>query len=92
LQLKPCEFWELTYAEFVLMINGYQRRNRDHINKLLFLAWHIEAFARQKKLPALDSILTKENGTQQRKEQSPEEMIAVCKMINAVLGGEEIAT
>jgi len=44
------------------------------------------------KLPSLDSILLKDEKQQERKKQTPEDMIAVCKLLNAALGGEIIET
>ena len=73
------------------MVEGYKRKKKNHMNELLFLAWHIEAFAKQNKLPPLESLLFKEDSEQKTKQQTPDEMIAVCRLINSALGGEEIA-
>jgi len=46
-------------------------------------------FERQKKLPSLESVLIKES-SEPKKPQSTEEMISICKMLNAAYGGKEI--
>lgn len=38
---------------------GAARRRRDDYDLALFTAWHIEAFARQKTLPDLKSLLNR---------------------------------
>jgi len=72
-------------------VDGFQRRHKNHINELLYLAWHTEAFARQKKLPSLDSLLQKnENESGQQRQQTDEEMMNMCKLLNAAFGGEVV--
>lgn len=59
------------------------------MNEIIYLAWHTEAFARQKTLPPLKSLLQDEKP---RHEQTDEEMMAMCKMLNAAFGGEVVDT
>lgn len=89
LGLKPHEFWNLTYAEFAGMVSGYQRRQKKHVNELIYLAWHTEMFARQKKLPALRSCL---RDTEERHMQTDGDMLQMCKILNAAFGGEVVET
>jgi hypothetical protein len=88
LSLRPEEFWLLTYAELVSMAEGRIRNQKRRMNEMIFLAWHIEALARQKRLPALGNLLKEEksNGRQ----QSDEEMMGMARLLNAAFGGEVI--
>nr|WP_276318556.1 phage tail assembly chaperone [Gudongella oleilytica] len=88
LQLKPEEFWQLTYAELLTLADGRIKSQKRKMNEMLFLAWHIEALARQKKLPALSSLLKDDKTT--GKQQSDEEMMNMAKLLNAAFGGEVI--
>jgi hypothetical protein len=89
LGLKPDEFWALTLDEFCRMAAGYQRRHTHRLNELLYASWHAEAFARQERLPSLESVLLDaECENQPKREQSAEEMLTVVKMLNAALGGD----
>ena len=47
--------------EFELMVEGYNNRQVDKYNNLIYLAWHVEAFTRTKKLPELKKLLKKSN-------------------------------
>jgi hypothetical protein len=73
------------------MIDGFNERERRHRNDLLSLAWYGEAFARTKNLPKLEDLLTeRKRSDEPKREQTPEEMMAVCRMLNAAFGGDEI--
>ena len=89
LSLKPKAFWRLTYAELATMAESRLRHQKRKMNELVFLAWHIEALARQKRLPALGSLLIEEKAAGKR--QSDEEMMNIAKLLNAAVGGEVIA-
>ncbi len=67
------------------MVEGYKKRKKQTFDELLYLAWHTEAFARMKKLPSLKSLIKGE-----KRQQTDEEMLAMCKMLNAAYGGEFI--
>jgi hypothetical protein len=89
LGLNPQEFWDLTYAEFAQLVEGYSCRRQERVNELIYLAWHIEAFHRQPgKLPDLNSLLHEPSKPQ--KQQTEEEMLAMAKMLNAAFGGEVV--
>jgi len=90
--LRPHEFWELTCAEFDRIAEGHKHKQRNHINEILFLAWHTEALARMPKLPSLNSLLYKNESSPSKKIQTPEEMISICKLLNVTLGGVEKET
>lgn len=70
------------------MADGRIRNQKRKMNELLFLAWHTEALARQKRLPALSSLIKDEKPTS--RQQSDEEMMNMAKLLNAAFGGEVI--
>jgi hypothetical protein len=72
----------------LIKLDGYKRHEKRRVNELLSLAWHIALFERQKKLPALDTILQDEQ--KEHRKQTVDEMIAVVKLLNAAYGGIEV--
>ena len=58
------------------------------MNEMIFLAWHIEALARQKRLPSLSSLLKEEKISGRR--HSDEEMMSMARLLNAAFAGEVI--
>lgn len=77
LQLKPDEFWRLTPGEFQDLIEGYNWRREQEVEQrkadaelkrieLLYLAWHVAAFQRAKKLPKLQTLLKSKPAKPQR--------------------------
>jgi hypothetical protein len=52
------------------------RRTREH-NERAWLAWHVEALHRAKKLPKLDALLAKEQRAPRR--QTWEEQLAIMQ-------------
>lgn len=88
MNMNPHEFWALTYAEFMEMVDGYQRRKEQQLDELIYLAWHIAALNRypgNKKLPSLKSLLKKSKG---KNEQTAEEMMAMAKSLTLAFGGD----
>lgn len=65
LKLKPAMFWRLTPHELSVMLEGYAEEKAERRQELLYLAWHIEAFARQKRLLSLTKIL-KDSGMKKK--------------------------
>jgi len=81
----------MTYAEFFVMLHAYQRGQRRRNNELIYIAWHVAAFNRQQRLPALQSVLASESAEpDQEREQTTEEMITVCKLLTAAFGGKVV--
>ena len=77
-------FWRLTYRETQAVIDGAAKRlNREH-DARAWLAWHIEALHRTKKLPELKSLL---HGAkpEKRRRQTVEEQMAIAQMWHASL-------
>lgn len=48
---------EYTPYEIALLAKQYREKQYEQFEDLLSLAWHTEAFSRQKKLPRLEKIL-----------------------------------
>ena len=59
-------------------MEGTNSRELKHQHDLIYLAWHIEAFARQKKLPKLQSLLKKPKVKKQNS-MSHDELIRIAK-------------
>ncbi len=89
LGLLPSEFWALTYAEFVAIAEGFARTQRRRTNELVSLAWHVAALSRQPKLPDLSSLMQPEDSNRKR-DQTPDEMLTMVRMLNAAMGGVEV--
>jgi len=60
--MRPAQVWALTPAELGLLFEGCAEEKAERRQELIYLAWHIEAFARQKRLPSLKKIL-KDSGS-----------------------------
>ena len=93
--IRPAEFWELTYSEFITMFHGYVRAQRRRANEMLYTAWHTAMFTRAKEMPELKSVLIEEDAatTASRgglREQTPEEQLMTLRVLNAALGGAEV--
>ncbi len=71
------------------MVNAYNINKRHERNTNIYIAWHVALFNRQKVLPALNALLIDPYQTEP-KEQTPEEMLAVARLINAAYGGTEV--
>jgi hypothetical protein len=59
--------------------------DREHKARA-WLAWHVAALMRVKKLPRLERIA----GRSPTRPQTPDEMLAIIKMLNAAYGGSVI--
>lgn len=86
--MKPCEFWELTPKEFKIVLEVYADKQRERYNDLIYVAWHVEAFQRQKKLPKLSELIKTKKTKKQI--QTDEDMFNVVKSINSMYGGEVV--
>ena len=49
--------WDYTPYEISLMCENTLTNNKRRVDELLFVAWHTEAFARQKRLPSFEKVL-----------------------------------
>ena len=87
LQLKPWEFWECTPHELILLLDSAKQREKQRLDEYIFLAWHTEALARQKRLPKLGSLL-KEAKKKKGEKISWEELFAIAERKGLKLPGK----
>lgn len=79
--MDPALFWRLTYREIAAIMKGAAKRlMREHDDRA-WLAWHIEALARTKKLPKLKDMQS--DRTKARRRMTPEEMISMAHLWTA---------
>ena len=78
----------MTPKELELTLEAYADSQREHYNDLIFVAWHVEAFARQKKLSKLSKLIQTKKTI--KKNQTDEQMLETVKIINAMYGGEVV--
>jgi hypothetical protein len=72
------------------MFAGYAEEKIERRQELLYLAWHVEAFARQKRLPSLKKIL-KDSGIKKKTNiLSTEQLIKIAENPTAVIYAVEI--
>lgn len=95
--MKPKDFWELTPAEFAIIADGYirvaQTQAKEKAKNIISLAWYTEALARTKELPKLKGLLEKLDAPDEPKQpQTQDQMMAMCKLLNAAYGGTVIET
>jgi hypothetical protein len=79
----------MTPLELDLILKNHEDQYKNKINELLFVAWHVEAFARQKKLPKLSKIITDKKKKPVKKDNR--DMLNMIRNINAALGGKEVS-
>ncbi|NOV15873.1 hypothetical protein E5S70_07200 [Ensifer adhaerens] len=80
----PSHFWRLTLREIGVILDGAVDRMKSQHDERAWLAWHIEALARTKKLPKLKD-LTHGASKGPRRRQTVEEQIAIAEAWTAAL-------
>lgn len=65
----PARFWNVTPAEAAREMRGKAELRHNEQQRFAWLAWHIEALARSKKLPPLKDMV----GTKSRKRPGPQD-------------------
>lgn len=75
--LLPDQFWNLTPAEFNLLIRGHNERDRRRSEELLRLAWTTAVLTRAEKIPRLDQLLGRE--PERKKKRTVHDVIAEAK-------------
>lgn len=68
------------------MAEGYQKKYKQHMNELIYLAWHTAYLQRVTKFPDLKSLLQEDK----KNAQTDDEMMAMARMLNAAFGGDEV--
>lgn len=83
--VMPCDFWPMTPAELTYLIKAYNKRMKHEQEERITLTYLGAYWQRVKKMPKLTDVLGKQN--EEKKKQTPEQMLAQIKKINAALGG-----
>lgn len=79
-------FWRLTLREIGIILKGAGARLTRDQDARAWLAWHIEALARTKKLPTLKDM---QSGKPiRRRRMTPDEMISMAHLWTAATAGQ----
>lgn len=84
--LDPARFWDITMREAEREMQAATRRAERDADERTWLAWHIVALDRTKKLPKLETLLRR-NGRPRRR-QTEEEKLFAMKSIFLAFGGD----
>lgn len=74
----PSQFWGLTLREIGIILDGAVAGMERQRKMMLSQAWHIEAFARTKKLPKLKELLGDDKKPTGRR-MSPDQIEAITR-------------
>jgi len=72
------------------MVDGYRRKQKRRANEIIQVSWYTAVLSRQKEIPPLSQLLQDEDSP--KHEQTDDEMLAMCKMLNAAFGGTVVET
>lgn len=87
LGLDPDVFWRKTPREVSLIVEGRSRfLEREH-NDRAWLAWHIAALSRIKRMPKLDRMMLRPT---KEKPQTWEQQLQIVMQLNAAFGGKVV--
>ena len=84
--LDPASFWTLTPRLYLAHMRGAADRLEDKHRNRAWLAWHVEALSRQKKLPDAKTFIGA--GVSAPQQQSPEVLEAMCSALAAAWGAK----
>jgi ATP-dependent exoDNAse (exonuclease V) beta subunit len=80
LKIQPAQFWVLTPYELRLRLEGVAQEKAERQQELLYLAWHIEAFARQKRLPSFKKLIKDSGKTKKTQSRlSTEQLMTIAQ-------------
>lgn len=85
---SPATFWDLSFREYQLAVDGLVKARQRQIDDMIFLAHQSASLAayayhQPKKLPKLDALLQPAKPAAPGKAQGADEQIAVLKSIMA---------
>ena len=71
------------------MFAGEEARLQREHNDRAWLAWHVArlSMVNPKKFPKIEKLMVRGRGKRRAAKQTPEQMLAVVKMLNAAYGG-----
>jgi len=78
-------FWRLTLREISVILKGARARMTREHDANVWLAWHIEALARTKKLPKLNDMQA--GKPLKRRRMTAEEMVSMAHLWTAATAG-----
>ena len=84
LGLDPIKTWDYTPAEIGLLCEQTLEKRKYDAHNLITLAWHTEAFARQKRLPRLETLL-KEIDSGKRKDNADDILKAMARAKGVII-------
>lgn len=98
MNMNPHEFWEMTYAEFLCKLAGYNHRQKREYNDRIVLARNIAYFSNWfqnpdnigKVFPIENFLIGDDNKPKQSKPQTTDQMMAMAMLWNAALGGSVV--
>lgn len=79
--IRPAEFWDMTPAELIICAEEFVAAQIGSFKEAVTVAYMNAAWQRSKKMPRLESVLKKIDGTtrkEKKKAQTPEEMYEVA--------------
>ena len=88
--MKPFEFWELTPAEFIMIIKAHNKRQEEHTKELLWTTWNTAALIRTDIMPEYNNWMNINKGKPKKQKQTNEDMLNMAKMLNSAFGGEVV--
>ncbi len=81
-------FWRLTPAETLAALDAYAQREEHEQQRLAWLAWHIAALQRTKRLPSLERLLRGHKTVQLRGDALEQKRREHAEMIERLSRGQ----
>lgn len=82
--IRPAEFWEMTPAELIICVEQHVAAHIESFKESVTVAYMNASWHRAKKMPRLESVLSKIDGKvvrEKKKAQTPEEMMAIAQAV-----------
>ena len=77
--MEPEAFWRQTPRTFVAIMKGRAAAAEQRHNEAMSTAWHVEAFARSKRLPKLKAILIARDTSTGPQRQPPDALLGAMR-------------
>jgi len=88
--MRPDDFWNLTWSEFISIWDVYNKRHIDGINDQIAVAWRIALWTRYStELPPLKECLISTEPKEQH-EPTVDEQVSIFKILTAQMGGSVV--
>lgn len=86
--ITPEQYYNYTPRELSLIIDQQNNQQKEKNKEILYLAWHIEALARCKKLPKYSELINESTKASNQTEKS-QTLMQKVKILNQLFGGKE---